>query len=214
MTYSSNQCAQQKPSSLIVGTNVTELFQELVTDAVANQQVETNEETLYYLVNLLVSFTRTKALYQQTADGLQLKPLATLYGEALAAGSAEDRNQSLKRLGDVALFISGVFADSLNRKLVDVDYYIAMGGNAYSYLSDNSRSAVRWQVFSEVFEELANKFTVFVDVLGEVSEQAHFSRDTDVMRLYEIWMRTGSQRARQRLQKLGIQPLHGSLSRQ
>ena len=120
----------------------------------------------------------------------------------------------MKRLGDVALFISGVFADSLNRKLVDVDYYIAMGGNAYSYLSDNSRNAVRWQVFSDVFDELANKFTLFVDVLGEVCEQAHFNRDTDVMRLYEIWMRTGSKRAQQRLQKLGIQPIHASLSQQ
>ena len=214
MTYCSDQNNQRNHSSLIVETNVTEFFQGLVDDAVAHQQVETKAETLYYLVNLLVSFTRTKALFEKTADGLQLKPLAMLYSDALAAASEEERNQALKRLGDVALFISGVFADSLNRKLVDVDYYIAMGGNAYSYLSDNSRSAVRWQVFSDVFDELANKFTLFVDVLGEVSEQAHFNRDTDIMRIYEVWMRTGSQRARQRLQRLGIHPIHGSLSQQ
>jgi hypothetical protein len=111
------------------------------------------------------------------------------------------------------LFISGVFADSLNRKLVDVDYYIAMGGNAYSYLSDSSHNTLRWQVLSEVFEELASKFAVFVDILGEVSENAHFNRDVDVMRLYEVWLRTGSKRAGRRLQRLGIQPLHASVSR-
>jgi len=38
----------------------------------------------------------------------------------------------MQRLGDTALFIAGVFADSLNRKLVDVDYYVAMGGTAYA----------------------------------------------------------------------------------
>jgi hypothetical protein len=142
-----------------------------------------------------------------------LRPLALLYGEALEAPSHEERNQALKRLGDVALFISGVFADSLNRKLVDVDYYIAMGGKAYSYLSDSSRNTLRWQVLSEVFEELASKFAVFVDILGEVSENAHFNRDVDVMRLYEVWLRTGSKRAGRRLQRLGIQPLHASVSR-
>jgi hypothetical protein len=205
--------APNSSHTLIIEKNVAEFFQGLVTEAVANQQVETSEETLYYLVNLLTSFTRTKALYEKTADGLMLRPLALLYAEALDAPSQEDRNQSLKRLGDVALFISGVFADSLNRKLVDVDYYIAMGGNAYSYLSDSSRNTLRWQVLSEVFDELASKFGVFVDILGEVSEQAHFNRDVDVMRVYEVWVRTGSKRAEKRLQRLGIQPIHASVSR-
>jgi hypothetical protein len=205
--------APNNSQTLIIEKNVGEFFQGLVTEAVTNQQVETSEETVYYLVNLLTSFTRTKALYEKTSDGLMLRPLALLYGEALEAPSHEERNQALKRLGDVALFISGVFADSLNRKLVDVDYYIAMGGNAYSYLSDSSRNTLRWQVLSEVFEELASKFAVFVDILGEVSENAHFNRDVDVMRLYEVWLRTGSKRAGRRLQRLGIQPLHASVSR-
>ena len=198
--------------TLIVDTNPTEFFQGLVADAVSNQNVPATEETVYYLVNLLSSFMHSKALFSKTADGLKLQPLAEIYGEALAAPSNDVRNQALKRLGDLALFISGVFTDSLNRKVVDVDYYIAMGGNAYSYLSDNSKKAFRWHVFSDVFEELATNFTAFVDVLGEVSEQTNLHRDTDIMRLYELWLRTGSQRAAQRLQRHGIYPITGSTS--
>ena len=41
-----------------------------------------------------------------------------------------------QRLGDVSLFIAGFFARSFARKLIDVDYHIAMGGNAYSSLAD------------------------------------------------------------------------------
>lgn len=195
---------------LIVDTNVREFFQGLVTDAAANQQLETTEETLYYVVNLLVGFSDSRALFVQTADGMQLKPLALLYGEALEASSEHERNQSLKQLGDLALFISGIFADSLNRKLIDVDYYIAMGGNAYGYLSDVTRE----QVFCEIFDELAGKFGAFVDILGEVTENTHLRNDSDIMRLYEVWMRTGSKRCERQLRRLGIEPMSGSISHQ
>jgi hypothetical protein len=197
---------------LIVDTNVREFFQGLVNDAVANQHVETTEETLYYVVNLLVAFSDSRVLYEQTADGLQIKPLAFLYGEALEASSDNERNHALRQLGDLALFISGIFTDSLNRKPVDVDYYIAMGGNAYGYLSDVTQNTSRWQAFSEIFDELGNKFPAFVDVLGEVSENTHLRSDTDIMRLYEVWARTGSKRSENKLRRLGIEPVHGSVS--
>lgn len=200
-----NQTTNQ---TLIVDTNVQALFHELVSGAVARQQLRVTDETEYYLVNLLANFSRTSHFYDRTPDGLMLKPLAVLYGEALAAATPDERTLYLKRLGDLALFISGVFSDSLNRKPVDVDYYIAMGGNAYDYLSDTTRSTHRWQALSDVFEELAEKFVPLVDVLGEVCEQAPFRNDQrDIMRLYELWVRTGSQRAARQLRRLGIEPV-------
>ncbi len=200
--------------ALIVDTNVREFFQGLVHDAIAKQQVDAADETLYYVVNLLVSFTDTRTLYDKTPEGLMIRPLAGLYGEAVDAPSPQARHQALKRLGDLALFIAGVFTDSLNRKPVDVDYYIAMGGNAYGYLSDTTRHTGRLQTLSDVFGELADKFPLFVDVLGDVCEHAHFRNDRDVLRLYELWVRTGSPRAARQLRKLGIEPACGSVSRQ
>jgi hypothetical protein len=89
---------------------------------------------------------------------------------------------------------------------------MAMGGNAYGHLSDVVKDAFRWRMFRDIFDELSVNFTAFVDILGEVSERAHFSRDTDIMRLYEIWLRTGSRRTARQLAKLGIQPAAGSIS--
>lgn len=202
-----------RKQALIVDTNVREFFQGLVTDAVTHQKLDTREETVYYVVNLLVSFADARKLYERTPDGLMIKPLAALYGEALTAPDRDTRTRQLRRLGDLALFIAGVFTDSLNRKPVDVDYYIAMGGNAYSYLSDTTRSSAQWQALSEVFEELANKFTAYVDVLGEVCEHAPLRNDRDILRLYELWVRTGSPRAARQLRTLGIEPASGSVSR-
>lgn len=199
--------------NIIVGTNLGEFFQGLVTAAVANQHVEAAEDTVHYVVNLLSTFAHSRDLYEQTPDGLMIRPLAMIYGEAIDAGTIEERNLALKRLGDVALFVSGVFPNSLSRKLVDVDYYVSMGGNAYGHLSDVVGETRRWRPFCEIFDELSVKFIDFVDVLAEVSEKAHFNKNADILRLYELWVRTGSKRAERQLRKLGFDPSAGSVSR-
>ena len=41
-------------------------------------------------------------------------------------------HDAVLQIGDVSLFTSGFFADSLRGKLVDVDYYVNIGGAAYN----------------------------------------------------------------------------------
>jgi hypothetical protein len=57
-----------------------------------------------------------------------------------------------------------------------------------------------------VFDELAGKFSAFVDVLGEVSERSALSSNSDVLRLYEKWVRTRSRRSGDLLVERGIVP--------
>ena len=155
---------------------------------------------------MLTSFLHTEHLYERSEEGLGLKPLAFIYAEAVQGVSPDQRNRALQRLGDVALFIAGVFSESLSSKLVDINYYIAMGENAYSFLSDNLGRSTRRAGLQDVFSELAQKFKGFVDVLGEVSEQTNLANSTDILRVYEVWLRTGSRRAAERLRQLGIEP--------
>jgi hypothetical protein len=110
-------------------------------------------------------------------------------------------------MGDVSLFMAGFFAHSFARKLVDVDYHIAMGGRAYSCLSDSMRGRARGGVLAAVFAELAAKFQRLVDVLNDVAEMARPSTDQDVLRLYEIWLKTGSPRAQTLLSQMGVVPI-------
>ena len=135
-----------------------------------------------------------------------IRPLVSFYEEAVEATSAEARNAALRRLGDVALFISGVFGDSLKGRLVDVDYYIAMGGSAYGSLSDGVRGSTQGRTLAAIFDELAEKFVSFVDVLGEVSDNTHLAGDTDLLRCYDLWAKTGSRRAASKLRRHGIEP--------
>jgi hypothetical protein len=176
--------------------SAVEYFKELVDGALSRQGLATQELTAYYVVQLLASFLQRRL----TADRDDGTPLALRLGRALDSGGMQQR-ASLKEIGDVALFVSGFFSDSLHRKLVDVDYYVSIGGRAYHALS-----RVETDTFSPVYAELGEKFVGFVDVLTEVSERTSCSSNADLLRLYEKWLKTGSRRSGQLLVERGVVP--------
>ena len=196
------------PSTRVVPVaDLREFFRDELHGALEKQQVVVEDQTEYYVVNLLTLFSRSEALYEQTSEGTRLKPLVVMLTEALEAPSTEDRNRGLQRLGDVSLFIAGFFAQSFARKLIDIDYHIAMGGRAYATLADTlSRNRGRGRVLGKVFSELAEKFQPMVDALNEVSETSYTHTDKDILRLYEIWLKTGSRRCFDLLKRLGVNP--------
>lgn len=187
--------------------NLREFFHDSIQQALRHQHVDVDGHTEHYVVNVLTTFARSEALYEQTPEGVRLKPLAHMLIEAAEAPTADRRHQALQRLGDVSLFIAGFFAHSFARKLVDIDYHIAMGGRAYGTLAETLQNRARGRVFASVFAELAAKFRHMVDVLNDVAEMARPASDKDVLRLYEIWLKTGSPRAREFLQRLGVAPV-------
>ncbi len=197
-------------SNLITtSASVREYFHDAFATATRNQDVDVQEMTSAYVINLLTSYCHATALRPVSDDGKHHRPLATMYAEALAADGPEQRNQALQRLGDIALFIAGVFTDSLNRKLVDVDYYIGMGEAAYCHLHDSLQLRTDRFARTELFAELGEKFALLVDVLAEISEMSGMKSNGDVLRTYEIWLRTGSERARRQLERSGIHPMSG-----
>jgi hypothetical protein len=189
---------------ILSSPDIRDFFRDLLSRAIENQRARVQPFTELYLVNLLHEFLASEALYVQAEDGTwQQKPLAFLLKEALdEAGPA--RVRLLRRLGDTSLFISGFFPDSLARRssLVDVDYYIAMGGRAYDAVARHAMERSLWV-------ELADKFRLLVDLLNEVSERTLASTDAGLVRLYERWLKTGSDRLAAMLLKQGVVPRKG-----
>jgi hypothetical protein len=193
--------------SLVAVSSLREFFRDAFHEASEHQHVEIDEQAEAYVVNLLTMFSRSDALYERTPEGLRIKPLAHMLAEALEAPTAGARQRALQRLGDVSLFVAGFFARSFARKLIDVDYHIAMGGNAYSSLADTMQRSASGRCIAGIYGQLAQKFQPLVDALNEVSEMSYCHTDADVLRLYELWMKTGSRRAHDLLGRLGVQPV-------
>ena len=184
--------------------NLREFFRDALHGALEKQQLAVQDHTEHYVVNLLTMFARSEALYEQTPQGVRLKPLVVMLCEALEAGGDTERDRSLQRLGDVSLFVAGFFARGFAAKLIDIDYHIAMGGRAYGVLAHTRRG--RGRVLARVFAELSEKFQPMVDALNEVSESGYAHSDQDILRLYEIWLKTGSARCYTLLKRLGVDP--------
>lgn len=199
---------------IIPSHNVREFFRDSVGEALSKQSIQAEDHTVHYVVELLTLFTRAEAFLDAGQRGARtLRPLALMLNDAVDAPTEPDRDRAMRRLGDVALFIAGFFPDTFARRSVDVDYCIRMGGGAYSWLAERARYSAQVRAFGGIFAELAEKFPAFVEALGEISDLGRRYTPEDVLRLYELWIRTGSARADRRLRELGVQTLSGSVSR-
>ncbi len=185
--------------------NLRDFFRSSIDDVLDRQGVQVEQQAKQYVVNLMTLYSRSEALFEHSDDTYGLRPLALMLADAADAPSSEARTQLLQRIGDVALFISGFFVDGLAEKAVDVDYYINMGESAYGSLSDEMRGTLRGNAFAPIYRELARKFPLVVDALNEVRDGSPHSGN-DILRIYEVWRKTGSPRALKQLRELGVEP--------
>ena len=184
--------------TILVGKSAHEFFRELLSDALSQRRARVQEVTEFYLVNLLAGFLEKERLFVEQPDGtVTSEPLALILLRALAA-DRRARAAQLRRLGDTALFVSGFFGDSLARSLVDVGYYIAMGERAYGALAESARGE------GEPFGELAGRFAEFVDLFAEIAELSDLRSNRGLVRLYERFLVTRSERVAQRLRDRGV----------
>jgi hypothetical protein len=204
---------EMSAGSLVAVSSLREFFRDAFHAASENQHLDIDEPAEQYVVNLLTMFSRADALYERTSEGLRIRPLAHMLCDALEAPTEFARQRSLQRLGDVSLFMAGFFARSFARKLIDIDYHIAMGGNAYGSLADTMQRSNSGRSVAHIYSQLSQKFQRLVDALNEISETSYRHTDADILRLYEVWMKTGSPRAHGLLNKLGVQPVKQGGSR-
>lgn len=188
----------------IIFLNPNEYFQGAVSGAVASLRLQVSEHAQHYLVQLLGRFISMENFYPTNGEGKPADTLTQQLAIALEEEKVAERAIRLRQLGDFSLYVAGFFAESLQRKLIDVDYYIGMGGAAY----ENAARLEEKKTRAEVLHELSRKFPKFVEVLGIISEEAGFNPEShkDLLRVYDLWMKTGEKKFESRLVKAGISP--------
>ncbi len=179
---------------IVALASLNEFFHDALNRALRNQGVSANEGVAAYLVNLLAAFSTVAP---------NDEPLGMKLASAQVA-APEERIRALRDVGDTSLYMSGFFAESLSRRLVDVDYYISLGGSAYGQLARTYER--RHASVGGVYDELGHHFSDYVEVLAEVSQTTSLGTPTGVVQLYERWLKTGSDWAERRLRKSGVVP--------
>jgi len=175
---------------LMVSTR--DFFSGLVEEAVNRRKLPASPLVNAYLVDLLEVYMLTPNVEIQGT-----------FAEMLMRAQQAERQlrfEILKKLGDTSLYISGFFGDWLKRKVVDIDYYATMGGLNYASLS----RSVSDDGQAKVFNQFSEKFLDYVDVLTFISQTSGVQSNQDLLRLYERYVMTGSQLAKDQLLEKGL----------
>jgi hypothetical protein len=173
------------------------VFAELLGGALDRLGVQPSPMAAAYLIELLDA--------QLRVPESQLLP-DPVRPEAVPIDAGVDavtRVDCLRQLGDRALFVAGFFCDSLRRSWLGRDAYREIGCGAYTTLARALGSPARADLWPQLFEELADCFGEFTEVLAEVGDRACPPTASDLPAIYARYVATGSARERRRLLRLG-----------
>lgn len=139
----------------IVRETLEETFTDLIGTSLEENAIEISPHVETYVIEVMASLS--SGVHTMASRSMFLNDLLR---KALDSDGLI-RREYLRVTGDVALFVSGIFPDSLESKKTwfHLGDYIDIGQTAYS------------NIRSDVFDELSIKFPQVVDVLNSVSVQ-------------------------------------------
>jgi hypothetical protein len=187
----------------ITETSLSGYFSRRLTRYARRFRPPPHEDTCWYLGSLLERFGRSEQLFSFQDGHMTLRPLALLYSDAIEADNTRERCLMLQQLGDMALFLGALFPERFTRRGILQDYVVGMGGSAYDYLADNARTN------RHIFAELANTFTLMLEMVANACSRRHRLTTEEVLALYQRWLSTRDPVIENQLRALGIE-LSGS----
>jgi hypothetical protein len=198
-------------ADLDLSADVSGFFASLVGEAAEERRVEATDATRAYVSGLLADYAKPGAL---TRDALE-RPVTLLLAEALESVGRE-RFERLRALGDGTLYVCGFFAEHLENRGVALRYVESIGAQAYDGAASMLRhSAVTGDTSSapDVFGELADRFDSFVSLIESIADRlvakSAAGTQSGIVKLYERWLRHGSNEIAAALGARGLLPLRG-----
>jgi hypothetical protein len=198
--------------TIVAAQSVSHFFYEAVEEAMRLQRVDATDGATRYLVGLLGDFVHPDHRAGEALD----RPLTLLFDEALHAPDAAERFQRLRIIGDGVLYGCGFFGDHFEARGVDAKYLRGLGTRAY----DEAGSMLRRLPSDgppprgpDLFAELADNFDAFVAVLADIADSsvaACLESSRGLLKAYERWLKTGSDRLATALTSRGMVPTRGT----
>lgn len=116
--------------SVRIETSLPDYFRRRLHRFATRLRPPPNEDTLWYLGEMMHRFSRSDQFFDSQQGRLHNRPLALLYGDALATSDTRQRCLLLQRLGDLALFIGAFFSERYARRGIHRDHFVGMGSAA------------------------------------------------------------------------------------
>jgi hypothetical protein len=198
--------------TILAAHSVSHFFHEAVEDSMRTQRIDATDGATRYLVGLLADYVHPEGRTGETLE----RPLTLLFDEALRAPDPGERFQRLRVIGDGVLYGCGFFGDHFEARGVDTKYLFGLGARAYGTAGAMLRrpsGSTTGTDGPDLFGELSEKFGSFVDVLADVADTtvaAGVETSRGLLKVYERWLKTGSERLATALTSAGVVPTRGT----
>ncbi len=171
----------------ILNPTDTAQWQALVDEAQTQLNLALDENLESYLVFLLMRFATQP---QMASSVLGLEYLQS-YQQ-----SGQQRDDTLRDVGDKCLLFSGLFPGQAKRRRVKVSYFVEIGQSAYGVLSNRSHESA-----NELFAQLCEKFVSLMEVLQTMREVGG-EQSLSPLEAAELYLDSGSEHALDELRKI------------
>lgn len=194
--------------TIVAARSVSGFFGEVVAESMRQRRMEATGGAMHYLVALLADYAHPDGRTGETFD----RPLTLLLDEAVSAADPGERFERLRTIGDGVLYGCGFFSDHFEARGVHRKYLHALGTRAYSAASSMLRRPAEGEG-PDLFAELSEKFDSFVAVIADVADSTIAMgtiTSRGVLKVYERWLKTGSERLATALTSRGVMPTRGT----
>ncbi len=207
--------------TIVAARSVSSFFFEVVEGSLRSRGVEATDGATHYLVELLADYAHPDPRAGETLE----RPLTLLLDEAVKETDRAERFERLRTIGDGVLYGCGFFGDHFDARGIDPKYLHGLGARAYGTASSMLRRGADGtsparpgrgrkleETGSDLFAELADNFAAFVAVVSDVADTTvAMSTETarGLLKVYERWLKTGSERLANALTSRGVMPTRG-----
>jgi len=162
--------SKKDENSLILETSLQGYFFQELQEVNKNSNAPLPKETIHYSSEVMGQFGDSENFFENAEGKIQEKILGIKLMEVAHHSDAQAK-RVLKDVGDTALFLCGYFAESLNRKIIDVRYYQDLGKIAYNRLDSLIPSAYERDSFYRHLSQNFENLTVMIKVVSIKSQK-------------------------------------------
>ncbi|WPU65213.1 hypothetical protein [Peredibacter starrii] len=148
---------------IILSTNLKGFFFEGLTELNKKSLCPVPESVIFYSSDVLDKFALSQNFFETNEGKVREKILGMKLLEATQVGR-EEQKRIYKEVGDMSLLVCGYFSESVNKKLVDTQYYAQIGKTAYSHLNNVSPNFLDipsfYAMVATCFESLTTLMTI------------------------------------------------------
>ncbi|HXH74350.1 MAG TPA: hypothetical protein VNJ08_05265 [Bacteriovoracaceae bacterium] len=126
------------------------------------------ESLIFYSSDVLDKFSLSQDFFEVSDGKVREKILGMKLLEA-AHLSREEQTRVYKEVGDMSLMVCGYFSESINKKIIDTQYYAQLGKMAYGHLNNVIPSLLDIPSFYGMVATSFEPITTLMSILASTS---------------------------------------------